>query len=453
MSGINDKTATKEVLLKESNSNLGSNPDTAKQGNGKKPKPRKFYNGNPNRNNSAPKQWNFKPKENKPGKTYFADPDPNAKPLYTDGFELHDGPKVIGDFLISFDFPYNCTRPYLDTLVAELRARRVKNTTIRLCVNQLLFVSYLTATANVLNSVNARIYGIFKGYKAFTEVKNLKLPNFLNAYLSIIGNIESKLGRLELEFAEVYLEGWALLAHEYYHLGENLREDQIRPNNLLQKLDFPVFNTDKGIEFIKQKICAFYNDDCDEFAADVNGTHMFVRTPLLTVENFNAYVVQDVYAYKSNNNSDYYRNLIQQVVDWETNHHQSVLRFDGNVFRLKDNFDIRNIIDLVAADAAELDYISYIPEDYFQCSDRIVTRVGTAAQLISRDPRSEYDITCDFPIADSDAYVGYLTNPCVSLKYKTSYFGHFHDPQNILLSALANKDRVRKDAFHQVSSN
>lgn len=448
----NNHSASTEVRLENSDSNLGSGPDTTKQGDGKTSKPRKSYNGNPNRNRSAPKIWKSKPKENKPGKTYFADPDPNAKPLYAEGYELHDGPKIIGDFLLSFDFPYTCTRPYLDTVVAELRARRIKNTTIRLCVSQLLFVAYLTAVANILNSVNARIYGIFKGYKAFTEVKDLRLPNFLNAYLSIIGNIDSKLGRLELEYAEVYLEGWAVLAHEYYHLSEDIDPDHLRSQDLLHKLNFPVFNTDRGIEFIKQKICAFFNDNCDEFAANVNGTNMFVRTPLLTVENFNAYVVQDVYSFKTND-ANFYRNLIQQVRDWELDHIRSVIEFDGNTFRLEDNFDISEVIELVARDAAELDYISFVPEDYFTCSERIVTRVGTAAQLISKDSRSDYDIVSPVPIADSDAYLGYLVNPCIGYKYKTSYHGHFHDPQNILLSALANKDRARKDTFRQTSSN
>jgi hypothetical protein len=360
--------------------------------------------------------------KNKPGKTYFADPDPNAQPIYSDGFVMQDEKEVIGDFLIRSDFPYEVATPYVKQVVTTMTYGNSYPHVILETANQILFVSYITAIANVLNSSTSDVYGIYKSFKGFTDAENLKLPKFLNSYLNIIGNIDSKLGKLEMRYAEVYLESWATLAHEYYNQnrGDNLPDFQ--PDFYGHKINFPVHHSIRGIEYVIQKFCSYYNSKRREFGVNVNGRDIIVLAPSIHDANFDAYVVQDEYQFDVDRED--IQRLKRTIDDWVQNSTEADIIIGDDHIHLSGDFNIYNTVQLLNADVRAMKRKPNYIADYFKVEDRIITRAGSAAQLISRGDDAQ-TVSCPVPIDDGSVWVGYIASPCEDYNIDPRYRARF----------------------------
>lgn len=396
--------------------------------------------GNPNKDKAVQKTFNGpRQDKNRPGKTYFADPDPEATPLETESFHVDDGPRIIGDFLVNGSFPFDCSYPYVRSLVSELRIKRLDHRTIQECINQLMLVVYVSAVSNVLNSCSAKVYGKYKAMRAFTNAEGLKLPKFLNAYMSILGNIHSKLGELELRYAEVYLEGWSTLALQYYQREPNDPRDL---RYLYHALPLPIWRSAKGIEYIKQKFIAFFNDMADEFPVRLIDNRVIIaQVPKMTLDNFNDYVIQPEYRFKDNKRK-LIVNQLNLIRDWIVNNVEHQIQFDGQDYLLTIDYNLQQIVDELSEAVDELNYVSFIPGAYFDCDDRIVTKSGSDAQLIASNPKNCYGIKSEFPIADGNAHLGYMVPPLKDLRYKTEYGFVFDYKKEHYHQKLLSKDRL-----------
>lgn len=376
---------------------------------------------NPNMR-AAQRHFELTELKNKPGKTYFADPDPNAQPIYSEGFVMQDEKEIIGDFLIRSDFPYEVASPYVKQVVTTMTYGNSFPQVILETANQIYLVSYITAIANVLNSSTSDVYGIYKSFKGFTDTENLKLPKFLNSYLNIIGNIDSKLGKLEMRYAEVYLESWATLAHEYYNQNRGQDLPDFDPEFFGHKINFPVHHSIKGIEYVVQKFCSYYNSQRREFGVNVNGRDIVVLAPTIHDANFDQYVVQDEYQFDVDRAG--IQNLKATIDDWIQNGTQAEVDIGGNTIRLVGEFNLPNVVRQINADVRAMKRKPNYIADYFKVEDRIITRAGSAAQLISKGEDAK-TVSCPVPIDDGSVWVGYVASPCEDYNIDPRYRARF----------------------------
>lgn len=407
-------------------------------------------NGDGNNPNMGAVLHHFEDTElkNKPGMTYFADPDPNAKPVDGFGVTIDQQDQIIGDFLIKEQYPYEITKPYAEAMKLTMIYGSSKPEVILEAINQLYLVSYVTGCAHVLNSANEGIYSEFKSMRAFTNQSDLCLPKFLNAYLSILGNFNSKLGRMELRYAGVYLQGWSTLAHEYYIQLRNVRP--LVPRQFGSKIEFPVFHGRHGIAFIKQKICTWFNELVSEFPIDSRGRVIMVATPKLTESNIEDYVMQPEYQFSQN--AAEIRQALNQVQLWLNRQYFGHVNIDGKTFDLRDEFDIKLTNDNLVQDFQRFVRVPKYAKDFFKTDDRIISKEGSPAQLIGQGEDSRV-IICPVPIADSDAWVGYITSPCLDFKINPTYRARFQNDVIEIESKMVENDSYSANDIRITSIN
>jgi hypothetical protein len=388
--------------------------------------------------------------KNKPGKTYFADPDPNAKPIYSEGFTMQDEKEVIGDFLIRSDFPYKVAIPYVEQVATTMTYGQSFKPVILEATNQILFVSHITAIANVLNSSTSDVFGNYKSFKGFTDAENLKLPKFLNSYLNIIGNIDSKLGKLEMRYAEVYLESWATLAHEYYNQNRADEIPDFDPAFYGHKIQFPVHHSVKGIEYVVQKFCSYYNSKRTDFVVRVNGQDIRVQAPTISNDNFDNYVVHDQYQFDAPQGT--IRQLKQTIDDWINNSTEHQINIGDDIIRLRGDFNIRQTVQQINADVRAMKRKPNYIADYYKVEDRIITRSGSIAQLISKGEDAK-TVSCPVPIDDGSVWVGYIATPCVDYSIDPRYRARFIKEREIVEDRAVELDTAASQPTRITSLN
>lgn len=392
---------------------------------------------NPNRYAKL-RKFNIPKKKNEPGKTYFADPDPNFKPLYDEGFSFEKESNVIGDFLIKAQFPYEITKPYAENMMTKMAFQGNQRFAIREAVNQIFLCSYISAISNVLNSANPRVYKKYKPLKSIVQTEEIELPNFINAYLSILGDIESKLGRLEMKYAGVYLESWVTLAHEFYNNQRANRNAEIDLQDLCRRKNFPVWNTIDGQDYIIQKFCVWYNKHLGEFAVLNHDHWIMVATPKITLANFDVYEIQPEYQFENVDRGLLIRTF-NNIKQWIQGNDVMNVQIDENNFDLRNDFNFSEMVTNVENDIDMMKKHPMLFYDYFNHNERITTKQGSVVQLISKGS-SDQVINSPVPISDGEAFVGYITTPCEEYHISPKYRIHFEKRKNEIENIIVEKD-------------
>lgn len=392
---------------------------------------------NPNRY-AKNRKFYIPKKKNEPGKTYFADPDPNFKPLYDEGFSFEKESNIIGDFLVKSQFPFEIAKPYAENMMIKMAFQNNQRFIIREAVNQLFLCTYISAISNILNSANPRVYKKYKPLKSIVQTEEIELPNFINAYLGILGDIESKLGRLEMKYAGVYLESWVTLAHDFYNNQRNAGNADINIQELCNSKNFPVWNTVDGQDYIIQKFCAWYNKHLGEFAVMNHDHWIMVSTPKITLANFDVYEIHSEYQFQ-----DIDRELIIQtfnsIKQWIQGNEIINVRINNQFFDLRNNFDLAIMVKNVENDITIMKKHPMLFYDFFNHSERITTKQGSVIQLISQGS-SDQIINSPVPLSDGEAFAGYVTTPCEEYHISPKYRIHFEKRKNEIENIIVEKD-------------
>jgi len=391
--------------------------------------------GKKNKNHFAVlKKFDIPQVHNQPGKTYFADPDPEAKPLYDGGVTVMKENQIIGDFLIRKDFPYNVVSPYLDSLKTNMHMEGDRMIIIREAVNQLLLCTFITAISNVLNSVNPSIYARYKALKGTFRTEFIQLPNFLNGYLSMLGDVESKLGKLEMRYSGVYLASWATLAHQYYAQAREQRNPEL--DDLGQEINFPVWNNDEGQEFIIQKFCAYYNKHRGEFGVPDGDGWMMVQTPEINLQNFDRYDLNERYVLNDVDRGEIGR-VLQQIRHWMAGNDVRDVQISGQVYDLRHNLDLRQLANQLEADIENMRRKPLYFTQFFNTTERIVSKNGAITQLISGEGQR---VRAPIPFSDGEAFAGYITQPCEDFNFTDWNVARFDQKRDNVVALTIEKD-------------
>jgi hypothetical protein len=292
----------------------------------------------------------------------------------------------------------------------------------------------VSAISNVLNSVNSSVYSKYKALKGTLRAEFVQLPNFLNGYLSMLGDIESKLGKLEMKYAGVFLASWATQAHWYY---SHARIDPDPDLNIIgQKLNFPVWNNVDGQEFIIQRFCDWYNKHRGEFGVPDGDGFMIVQTPEMNLTNFDNYVINPRYAFNDINRDELVE-AFNNIRNWVEGNEVRNVQISNKTYDLMHNLNLSQIAADLESDISTMRTKQLYFTQFFKSSERLVTKEGKVTQLISGEGQR---IRAPMPFSDGEAFTGYITQPCEGVEFTDWNVARFDDKRDNVVALTIQKD-------------
>jgi hypothetical protein len=390
---------------------------------------------NPNKANARRRKFNRPKTQNStvsretPGTLKWVDPTPVVVPSGIVA-PLDPIPDSIPTGWISLrpDLPSTIARPFVDGLEALHRRTNLNADRAARAGRKLEAMTYYKASRQLFASSSSSDKTKLQPLKSVLYDDHT-LPSHLAAGLSIIGNMDTKLGEVRVKYLPLVFKRW--LAHGLF----------IDPDVSVHEPHLNAIWRDATSKHMLDDLCKEHlHSLCDEtFIGTIGNREFQIRIPIPTFDDTGYASIPNEHPHAQE-----IRQLVatvqQTAVDYiagaQLPHGQQIpLGILGlRLSEIKET-TLRELFS-DAMSSYDTEHRSHI-EACFYMSPAPATNTGFPAQLVKSD-----DVTASFnyPLSDSDRVLGFIFNPLEKLELKPSYSAYSKRRKDDMLSEFAAKD-------------